>query len=227
LQYCHLGFPRLVDAEDPHRRGFGEQPLCVLDERAVRGRPGHIMCGGDLGHRAGGVADRCADLGAQPAGGASTARDLSDGLGERSALAVLFPASPSGLVPPQQDSTFPVRNVLRCRVTRALMEVENTPHEGQAAAASSSVVISTIRVPSSILDTRVTCTPGSPNSTVVLSITPLVLPTSECFATSRLQEAKGIQLVDALNALRFRVARSRSKSRHARVLIFPHNRRCR
>jgi len=45
----------------------------------------------------------------------------------------------------------------------------------------------------------------------------LVLPTSECFATSRLQEAKGIQLVDALNALRFRVARSRSKSQFATV----------
>jgi len=98
--------------------------------------------------------------------------------------------------------------------THALTEVENTPHEGHAAAVASSVAISTIRVPSSIPDTRVTCTPGSPNNTVVLSITPLVLPTSECFATSRLQEAKGIQLVDALNTLRFRVTRSRSKSRH-------------
>jgi len=102
-------------------------------------------------------------------------------------------------------------------LTRALTEVENTPHEGHAAAVASSVAISTSRVPSSIPDTRVTCTPGSPNSTAVLSITPLVLPTSECFATSRLQEAKGIQLVDALNAVRFRVARSRSKSRESGI----------
>ena len=43
-------------------------------------------------------------------------------------------------------------------------------------------------------NTPVTFTPGHPNNTVVLSITPLVLPTSECFATSRLQETKGLQL---------------------------------
>ncbi len=45
------------------------------------------------------------------------------------------------------------------------------------------------------------------------------LPRCECFATSRLQEAKGIQLVDALNTLRFRVARSRSKSLQTLVAI--------
>jgi len=45
------------------------------------------------------------------------------------------------------------------------------------------------------------------------------LPRCECFATSRLQEAKGIQLVDALNTLRFRVARSRSKSLQTPVAI--------
>jgi len=40
----------------------------------------------------------------------------------------------------------------------------------------------------------------------------LVLPTSECFATSRLQETKGLQPIDALNTLKFQLARSRSKS---------------
>jgi hypothetical protein len=166
------------------------------------------MCGGDLGHRAGGVTDRCADLGAQPAGGAGTARDLFDGLGERSAFAVVFPASSSGLVPPQQDSTFPVRDVLRYGAHARLDGGGEHPARGTCRGG----VLIGGGLPDprsvSIPDTRVTCTPGSPNSTVVLSITPWVLPTSECFATSRLQEAKGIQLVDALNTLRFRVARS-------------------
>jgi hypothetical protein len=45
-----------------------------------------------------------------------------------------------------------------------------------------------------------------------LEVRKTVLPTSECFATSRLQEANGFQSVDPLNALRFQVARSRSKS---------------
>jgi hypothetical protein len=54
----------LVDAEHPHRLGFGQQRLGVGDERSVRGRPRHPVSVGDLGHRAGRVADGRADLGA-------------------------------------------------------------------------------------------------------------------------------------------------------------------
>jgi len=103
--------------------------------------------------------------------------------------------------------------------TRAFTEVENTPHEGHAAAVSSSVTTSTTRLPSDSRNTPVTFTPGNPNNTVVLSITPLVLPTSECFATSRLQETKGFQPIDALNTLRFQLARSTSKSRFRRSFV--------
>jgi hypothetical protein len=53
----------------PHRLGFGQQRVGVGDERSVRGRPRHPVSVGDLGHRAGRVADRRADLGAQPPGG--------------------------------------------------------------------------------------------------------------------------------------------------------------
>ncbi len=75
--------------------------------------------------------------------------------------------------------------------TCAFTEVENTPHDGHAAAVSSSVTTSTTRLPSDCPNTPVTFIPGNPKNTVVLSIAPLVLPTSECFATSRLQETKG------------------------------------
>ena len=68
-------------------------------------------------------------------------------------------------------------------------------------------------------NTPVTFTPGHPKHTVVLSITPLVLPTSECFATSRLQETKGFQPIDALNTLRFQLARSRLKSRNVSTIL--------
>jgi len=98
-------------------------------------------------------------------------------------------------------------------VTRSLTEVENTPHDGHAAAVSSSVANSTSRVPPDSRDTLLTHTPGSPNNTVVLSTTPLVLLRSECFATLRLQEAKGFVLVGAPKTLKSQVARSRLKSR--------------
>ena len=97
-------------------------------------------------------------------------------------------------------------------LTRALTEVENTPHERHAAAVSPSVTTCTTRLPSDCLDTWVNCTPGSPNNTVAPPTTPVVLPPSECFATSRLQKAKGFQSVDPLNALRFQVVRSESMS---------------
>jgi len=103
--------------------------------------------------------------------------------------------------------------------TLPFTEVENTPQAGHAAAVSSSVTTSTTRLPSACANTPVTFTPGNPNNTVVLSITPLVLPTSECFATSRLQETKGFQPINALTTLKFQLARSRSKSRFGSVLV--------
>jgi len=59
--------------------------------------------------------------------------------------------------------------------SRAFTEVDNTPQAGHAAAVSSSVTTSTTRLPSDWANTPVTFTPGNPNSTVVLSITPLAL----------------------------------------------------
>ena len=103
----------LVDAEHPGRFGLGQQRLGVGDERAVRGRPRHLVDGGDLGHRAGRIPDRRADLGAQPPGSPRPGRDLIDGLGEGTAFAVVFPAPPAGLVPPHYDSILTVGNVAR------------------------------------------------------------------------------------------------------------------
>jgi len=59
--------------------------------------------------------------------------------------------------------------------SRAFTEVDNTPQAGHPAAVSSSVTTSTTRLPSDWANTLVTFTPGNPNSTVVLSITPLAL----------------------------------------------------
>ena len=102
----------LIDAEHPDRIRFGQLCLGVGDKGAVRGRPRHPMRVGDLGHRTGRIADRRADLGAQPRRGACPRRDLRDGLGERRLLAVVLPAAPTGLVPPHHDPV-PVGDIFR------------------------------------------------------------------------------------------------------------------
>src|ERR1700694_531069 len=69
--------------------------------------------------------------------------------------------------------------------TRAFTDVDNTPHDGHAAAVCSAVATCTTRVPSASRSTRSTCTPGSPNNNVVPSYTALVsLLQSESVATS-------------------------------------------
>jgi hypothetical protein len=98
---------------EPGPFGLGQQRLGVGDERAVRGRPRHPVDGGVLGHRAGRIPDRRADLGAQPPGSPRPGRDLLDGLGEGTAFAVVLPARPAGLVPPHYDSILTVGNVAR------------------------------------------------------------------------------------------------------------------
>jgi hypothetical protein len=83
----------------------------VGDERAVRSRPRHPVGGGDLGHGPRRITDRCADLGAQPSGGPSPARDLWDRFGKRSPPTIILPTPPPRLVPPHDDSILAVRNV--------------------------------------------------------------------------------------------------------------------
>lgn len=72
------------------------------------------MGGCDLGDCAGGVTDGGTQVGAEPAGCPSPSGYLLDGVGEHSALAVAFSASPAGFVPAQNDSMITVRNVFRC-----------------------------------------------------------------------------------------------------------------
>src|SRR5271155_954819 len=98
-------------------------------------------------------------------------------------------------------------------LTRPFIDVENTPHDGHAAAVSSAVTAYTTRVPSAKHSTRSTRTPGSPNNNVVPSITALgFLPPPECFATLRLQKAKGLQLQRHANESEITTARLNSKS---------------
>ena len=118
----------LVDAEHPGRFGLGQKRLGVGDERAVRGRPRHPVDGGDLRHRAGRIPDRRADLGAQPPGSPRPGRDLLDGLGEGTVFAVVFPAPPAGLVPPQYDSILTVGNVARRGAHPTLHRRGEHPH---------------------------------------------------------------------------------------------------
>ena len=61
-------------------------------------------------------------------------------------------------------------------VVRSFTEVETTPQAGQAAAASSSVTISTTRAPSSSRTTDTTLRPSIPNSTVAASSRELCAP---------------------------------------------------
>src|ERR1700738_3127037 len=58
-------------------------------------------------------------------------------------------------------------------VTRAFTEVDTTPHDAHAAAASLAVTACTTRVPSAQGSTRPTHTPGNPNNSVVPSVTAL------------------------------------------------------
>ena len=124
----------LVDAEYPGGFRLAQQLLGVGDEGAVRGRPRHAVRDRDLGHRAGRLPDRRADLGAQPPGGPRPRRICAIASVNEAALAVFLPASPAGLVPPHHDSILAVRDVPRRRRHPALREVENTPHDGHAAA---------------------------------------------------------------------------------------------
>src|SRR5271154_6933127 len=105
-------------------------------------------------------------------------------------------------------------------LTRPFIDVENTPHDGHAAAVSSAVTAYTTRVPSAKHSTRSTRTPGSPNNNVVPSITALgFLPPPECFATLRLQKAKGLQLQRHANESEITTARLNSKSRQTVITV--------
>src|SRR3977135_1615194 len=70
-----------------------------------RGKAAHLVITSRLTprHRAGRVADRRADLGAQPTGGARSCRYLRNGLSERGPLAVVLPAPPACLGPPHHN----------------------------------------------------------------------------------------------------------------------------
>src|SRR5271156_75916 len=108
-------------------------------------------------------------------------------------------------------------------LTRPFIDVENTPHDGHAAAVSSAVTAYTTRVPSAKHSTRSTRTPGSPNNNVVPSITALgFLPPPECFATLRLQKAKGLQLQRHANESEITTARLNLKSPYV-VHVLPFN----
>jgi hypothetical protein len=103
----------LINAKHPGGLRLGQLGGGVGDERAVRSRPRHPVGGGDLGHGPRRVTDRCADLGAQPSGGPSPARDLWNRFGKRSPPAIILPAPPPRLVPPHDDSVLAVGNVAR------------------------------------------------------------------------------------------------------------------
>ncbi len=101
----------LVAAEDRRGRRLVELQVGVGDKGSVRRRPRHTVSVGDRGHRAGRIADRRTDRGAQPSSGARPRRDLLNGLGERAALAVILP--PTRLGPPQPDRVLATGNVAR------------------------------------------------------------------------------------------------------------------
>jgi hypothetical protein len=160
----------------------------------VRGRPRHPVDGGVLGHRAGRIPDRRADLGAQPPGSPRPGRDLLDGLGEGTAFPVVFPARPAGLVPPHYDSILTVGNVVR-RGAHLTLHRRGEHSARRAPRRRLTRGHRTTQVPSAQRSTRSTCTPGSPTNEVVPSDTALgFVPSPECFATFRLRKAKGLQL---------------------------------
>src|SRR6202011_895003 len=104
-------------------------------------------------------------------------------------------------------------------VTCSLTELDTTPQPGHAAAASSAVTTCTTRVPSTRRSTRSTRTPGSPNNNVVPSDTALgSLPSPECFATFRLQKAKGLHIQRHAHESEITTARLRLKSRYWTVV---------
>ena len=73
-------------------------------------------------------------------------------------------------------------------------------------------------VPSAKRSTRSTRTPGSPNNNVVPSVTALgFLPPPECFATFRLQKAKGLQLQRHAHESEITTARLNLKSPTSRA----------
>src|SRR5271167_688167 len=103
-------------------------------------------------------------------------------------------------------------------LTRSFTDVDNTPHDGHAAAAGSVVAMCNTRVRSEKRSTRSTRTPGSPNNNVVPSDTALgSLPSPECFAPSRLQKAKGLQIQRHAHESEITTARLRLKSPFTRT----------
>jgi hypothetical protein len=105
-QRVQRGFPRRVSSMPSTRVGSGSASYALAWATNARCAVGHDtpVDGGDLGHRAGRIPDRRADLGVQSPGSPRPGRDLIDGLGEGTAFAVVFPAPPAGLVPPHYDS---------------------------------------------------------------------------------------------------------------------------
>jgi hypothetical protein len=153
--------------------------------------------------RSGNAAGRCA----------RPRRDLLYGFGEGAAPAVVLPASPPGLAPPQYDAVLTIKDVARRGAHPFFRRHANTPHDGHAAAAGTVVAMCTTRVRSEKRSTRSTRTPGSPNNNVVPSNTALgSLPPPECFATFRLQKAKGPPIQRHAHESEIITARLRLKS---------------
>ena len=129
-QRVQWGFPRRVSSMPSTRVGSGSARNALAWATNARCAVGHDtpVDGGDLGHRAGRIPDRRADLGAQPPGSPRPGRDLLDGLGEGTVFAVVFPAPPAGLVPPQYDSILTVGNVARRGAHPTLHRRGEHPH---------------------------------------------------------------------------------------------------
>src|ERR1700682_990091 len=99
--------------------------------------------------------------------------------------------------------------------TRAFTDVDNTPHDGHAAAVCSAVATCTTRVPAASRSTRSTCTPGSPNNNVVPSDTALgSLLQSESVATSDFGRPRASSCNDTPYESEITTAPLKLKSRH-------------
>ena len=177
------------------RVGSGSVSSClgVGDERAVRGRPGHPMGGGDLGHRAGRLADRRADrVRNRPVvrarAGTCAIVSVND-----ATLAVVLPASPPSLVPPHNDSVLTVGDVTRRRGHPALHRGGH--HPARRARRRRLPPLSPHAPPGSRRQALNTLNPYSwqpEQQCRTVGHSPWSLPPSDCFATFRLRKAKGL-----------------------------------
>ncbi len=125
----------LIDAQVHHRgRRLAQHRFRLIDERPVRGRPGHLLAPARLGHRAAPPGYLRARQLPQPRREPAPPRNLGQGLGERPAPALAVAALPASLQPAR-------RHLVQAppQVTRAGQHVlVHSPRERPAVRARSS-----------------------------------------------------------------------------------------